>query len=164
MLASRGATDLSEDCAQEALVRIGQRLADYRGQSRLTTWALSIATRVAFDELRHSRWKDLSLDAMTADARGPVSFEPQVDANQERSLVRQRVLDRLREVIERDLTDKQRLVLVAELNGTPHLEIAREMGTTRNALYKLSHDARRRVKRHLEASGISAADVLWVFE
>lgn len=34
----------------------------------------------------------------------------------------------------------------------------------RNAVYKLSHDARKRVKAHLEASGLSKVDVLWVFE
>jgi len=165
ILSSRGVSeDLCEDFAQEALLRIRERLAAFRGESRFTTWALSIATRVAFDELRHKRWKDVSLETASADARAPLAFEPRTDLAQEKSLVREQVLSKLRDAIENKLTDKQRSVLVAELNGMPQAEIARALGMNRNALYKLSHDARKRVKFHLEAGGISTVDVLWVFE
>jgi len=156
--------DLCEDFAQEALLRISERLASFRGDSRFTTWALSIATRLAFDELRHKRWKDISFEVASADARAPLVFEPRTDARQEKGLLRERVLSELRDAIENKLTDKQRSVLIAELNGMPQAEIASALGMNRNALYKLSHDARKRVKFHLEAVGISAVDVLWVFE
>lgn len=165
ILASRGlGGDLCEDFAQEALVRIRERLGAFRGESRFITWALSIATRVAFDELRHKRWKDVSFEAATADAREPLAFEPRADASQEKALVRERVLAELRDVIENKLTDRQRKVLVAELQGMPHAEIANALGMNRNALYKLSHDARKRVKRHLASVGLSEVEVLWVFE
>jgi RNA polymerase sigma-70 factor (ECF subfamily) len=164
ILSSRGAAgDLCEDFAQEALVRICGRRAAFRGESRFTTWALSIATRVAFDELRHKRWKDVSFEAATADAKGPLVFEPPADAPEEKRLAREHVLSELRDFIESRLTDKQRAVLIAELNEMPHAEIATALGMSRNALYKLSHDARRRLKLHLEAAGLSASDVLWVF-
>lgn len=165
ILAPRGFTeDLCEDFAQETLLRIRERLAAFRGESRFTTWALSIATRVAFDELRHKRWKDVSFEAATADARVPLAFEPGSDASPEKGLLRERVLAALRDVIENKLTDKQRRVLIAELNGMPHAEMADALGMSRNALYKLSHDARRRVKFHLESAGLSDVEVLWVFE
>ena len=70
----------------------------------------------------------------------------------------------LAEVIENRLTDKQRAVLSAELQGMPHAEIAVHLGMKRNALYKLAHDARRRVRAHLEAAGISEADVQGMFD
>ncbi len=166
ILASRSvAEDMCEDIAQEALVRIRERLAGFRGESRFTTWALSIATRLLFDELRHVRWKDVPLEAATADAREPpLASGHRGDAFQERALLRERVLSELQDVVENKLTDKQRNVLVAELNGMPQNEIAGLLGMTRNALYKLSHDARKRVKIHLESVGLSAADVLCVFE
>jgi RNA polymerase sigma-70 factor (ECF subfamily) len=164
-LASRGAGEgLCEDVAQEALVRVREKLSAFRGESRFTTWALAIATRIAFDELRHKHWKDVSLESAIEDARGPVHFEPCADPSQERSLVRERVLFVLAETIEHELTEKQRTVLAAELQGMPHAEIATRLGMKRNALYKLAHDARKHVKAHLEAAGISAADVLWAFE
>lgn len=95
MLSSRGFPgDLCEDVAQEALVRVQESLATYRGESRFTTWALSIATRIAFDELRHKRWRDVSLDALAESASGPVIFEPREEASQEKNVVRGRVLGR----------------------------------------------------------------------
>ena len=164
-LSSRGvASDLCEDFAQEALVRVRERLSAFRGESRFTTWAMSIATRIAFDELRHKRWKDVSFDAASSDAKTPLVFEPRAEPSQEKAMVRESVLGELRDVLENKLPERQRAVLVAELNGMPHAEIATSLGMNRNALYKLSHDARKRVKAHLEEAGISEGDVLWVFE
>jgi RNA polymerase sigma-70 factor (ECF subfamily) len=165
VLSQRGvAPDLCEDFAHDALVRIRERLSGFRGESRFTTWAMAIATRIAFDELRHKRWKDISFEAASADATVPLVFESRTEASQEKSMVRERVLGALRDVLESKLTEKQRAVLVAELNGMPHAAIATSLGMNRNALYKLSHDARKRVKSHLLDAGISEADVLWVFE
>jgi RNA polymerase sigma-70 factor (ECF subfamily) len=84
--------------------------------------------------------------------------------SQERALQRERILAVLHEVIAHKLTDKQRAALLAELNGVPHAETAHTLGIERNALYKLNHDARRRVKLHLDAAGVSVDDVLWIFE
>jgi RNA polymerase sigma-70 factor (ECF subfamily) len=165
MLASRGVgEDMCEDFAQDALVRVRERISSFRGDSRFTTWALSIATRIAFDELRHKRWKDVSFEAIAQESRTPVVFEPSAEAGQERGLVRERVLSALAEVIDRHLTERQRAVLAAELQGMPQAEIAAQLGMNRNALYKLAHDARKRVKSQLEATGISETDVLWGFE
>ncbi len=94
----------------------------------------------------------------------PLAFEPAEDASQEKGLLRERVLAELRDVIQNKLTEKQRRVLVAELNGMPQAEIADALGMNRNALYKLSHDARKRVKFHLASAGLSEVDLLWVFE
>jgi RNA polymerase sigma-70 factor, ECF subfamily len=165
MLASRGvAEDLCEDFAQEAMLRVRERLSAFRGESKFTTWALAIATRIAFDELRHQRWKDVSFEAVVEGADGPVAFEPGVETSAEQRLARERVFAALAEVIEHELTDKQRRVLSAELAGVPHAEIAAHLGLNRNALYKLAHDARKRVKARLAAAGIVEADVLWVFK
>lgn len=165
ILWSRGVPDdLCEDFAQETLVRVRERLSDFRGDSRFTTWVLSIATRLVFDDLRHKRWKDVSFEAVTADARGSLVFESRANISQDKLVARERLLAELRDVLESSLTDRQRVALVAELNGVPHAEIATALGMTRNAVYKLTHDARRRVKAHLEAAGVSEVDVLWIFE
>ena len=165
VLRARGAAeDLSEDLAQEAMMRVSRRLDHFRGESRFTTWALAIAMRVAFDELRRARWKDVPLDALAAeDTQGPPAESPP-GRSPERAMARHRVLASLSEAIDRDLTERQRAVLRAELEGMPQAEIAMRLAMTRNALYKLSHDARRKVRARLEAAGITAADFLWAFE
>lgn len=155
--------DACEDLAQEAVLRVVDRLGSFRGESRFMTWATAIALRMAFDELRHRRWKDVSFDVFTEEAAVPVTLEAAVVGDDERRLTRARVLHELRSVIDVKLTEKQRRVLSAELQGMPQSEIAAQLGMSRNALYKLSHDARRKVKAQLEAAGFAGADVLWAF-
>jgi RNA polymerase sigma-70 factor (ECF subfamily) len=46
----------------------------------------------------------------------------------------------------------------------PIEEVAHRMEMNRNALYKLMHDARLRLKRRLIAEGLSPEDVLVSFE
>ena len=72
---------------------------------------------------------------------------------------RQSVLETMRDLIESNLTDKQRTALLAELRGMPQDEIARHLGSNRNAVYKLTHDARKKLRQGLEAAGYTAEDV-----
>lgn len=51
----------AEDFAQEALVKILDKLDTFRGESKLTTWAQKIAVRTALTELRRKRWENVSL-------------------------------------------------------------------------------------------------------
>ncbi|MDQ4002079.1 MAG: sigma-70 family RNA polymerase sigma factor [Actinomycetota bacterium] len=75
------------------------------------------------------------------------------------------VLGDLRRMVDEELTDRQREAVVAVLlEGMPISEVARRMGTNQNALYKLLHDARKKLKRQMEASGLSAKEVLAVFD
>ena len=150
-----------EDFAQEALLRIGARLQGFRGESRFLTWALAVAARLAFDELRHRQWRDVSLEDVDPGGRAERA-DPA--PGQEHALARARVLDALDVAIREALTEKQRTVLVAELNGMPQAEIAARMGMTRNALYKLAHDARRKLRKRLLAVGLDAGDALEAFE
>jgi RNA polymerase sigma-70 factor (ECF subfamily) len=151
--------ELLEDVVQDALVRILERLPQFEGRSRFLTWAMSIAIRVAMSELRRRRWKDVSLDEEVASGdltpEGATIDEPDPDAQSEREAI----LAAMQEVIQNGLTTKQREALLAALQGMPLDEIARHLGINRNALYKLTHDARKRLKRGLEAAGFTAEDV-----
>ena len=148
-----------EDVVQDALVRILERLPQFEGRSRFLTWAMSVAIRVAMSELRRRRWNDVSLDEVVAGGgltpgRANVD-EPGPDAKWQREAI----LAAMHEVIRTGLTEKQRSALLAELRGMPQDEIARHLGSNRNAVYKLTHDARKRLKRGLEAAGFTAEDV-----
>jgi RNA polymerase sigma-70 factor, ECF subfamily len=75
------------------------------------------------------------------------------------------VLQELRRIIDEELTDKQREAVVAVLlEEMPISEVARRMGTNQNALYKLLHDARKKLKRRMEAAGLSPQEVLAAFQ
>jgi len=73
------------------------------------------------------------------------------------------MVDKMYEVIGSELTEKQRTVLLAELGGMPQAEIGRRLGSNRNAIYKLTHDARKRLKRGLEGAGYGAQDIQTTF-
>jgi RNA polymerase sigma-70 factor (ECF subfamily) len=160
-LAKRPVIDESflEDTVQEALVRVLKGLDQFEGRSRFVTWATSIAIHVAMSELRRRRWKDVSLDELTTNAsftpERTVDAQPTPDAQWQRKTL----LETMHSLIENDLTEKQRTALLAELKGMPQDEIARHLGSNRNALYKLTHDARKRLKRGLEAAGYDADDI-----
>ena len=125
-----GADDaLIEDLAQEATLRVLGRLDGYRGESRFTTWAVTIAVRVALTELRRPRWRDVSLDRLAAEDRGAPPDPPSTAPGPPREAERREILDMLRVTLDGGLTDRQRVALVGELRGMPQEEIARSWGS-----------------------------------
>lgn len=168
-LANRSGVDdpLLEDFAQDALLKILNALDTFRGESRFTTWAQKIAVNVAFSELRRRRWQDTSLDDLTAGQS--LDFVPDMlvdpSAGPEQQATQRLFVETLGRLIQTELTDRQRQALVAvQIRGMPLAEVARRMGSNRNALYKLLHDARKRLKQKMEDEGLSPQDVLEAFD
>lgn len=152
-----------EDVVQQAMMRILDNLESFQGRSRFTTWAMSIAVRTAMSELRRKRWRDVSLESLTdhGELTPPLAVDDTRDLHQQAE--QQAIVDRLRQLIDTELTAKQRTAIMADLHGMPLEEIARRTGSNVNAVYKLLHDARKRLKRGLEAAGYSAEDVQAAF-
>src|SRR5215210_7729506 len=154
-----------EDFAQEALLRITGNLDSFRGESRFTTWAQKIAMNVALTELKRRRWRDVSLQDLFARREAADRGPADTQLTPEQLAFQNMVLGELRHIIDEELTDKQREAVVAViLEGMPISEVAKRMGTNQNALYKLLHDARRKLKRQMQAAGFSPKEVLAVFE
>jgi RNA polymerase sigma-70 factor, ECF subfamily len=160
----QGLNEAAEDFAQEALIKIMANLDTFRGESQFTTWAQKIAVRTASTELRRKRWRDVSLQEVL-DRYGTHSGESDRLADEqptpEQLTMRSTMVATVRRFVDDELTDKQREAIVAVMfEGMPQEEAARRMGTNRNALYKLMHDARTRLKKRMEAEDLSAQDVL----
>jgi RNA polymerase sigma-70 factor (ECF subfamily) len=158
---------LAEEVAQETLLRVLDHLDTFQGRSQFTTWAYKIAVRIALTELRRKRWENVSLDELVDKEGFPSSGQLMAGSapNPESIVEGEDVLERLRRMIAEELTDKQRQAMVAiSLKGMPLEEVARRMGTNRNALYKLLHDTRLRLKRRLAQEGLTPEEVLAIFE
>lgn len=170
-LASRIRRDLDhvlEDFVQEALIKILNNLASFRGESHFTTWAQKIAVNSAFTELRRRRWQDVSLQQLTQDSEGD-EFTPAIltDAapTPEQQAARLAMLEFVQRLIDEELTDRQRTALKAVVfHGMPMEEVARRLDTNRNALYKLLFDARQNLQRKLAEHGLNPQEVLALFE
>src|SRR5215212_1215357 len=136
------------DFAQEALIKITGNLDSFRGESRLTTWSQKIAINVALTELKRRRWRDVSLQDLLAEREAADRGPADTRLTPEQLALQNTVLQKLRRVVDEELTDRQREAVVAViLEGMPISEVAKRMDTNQNALYKLLHDARRRLKR-----------------
>lgn len=149
--------DLANQAADDALVAVLAKLDDFRGDSRFTTWAYKFALYEAAVKLRRRAWQDRELplepDGWSLIASG-TSTPPEVA--QEHAL-----LAALQLAISEALSVHQREVLVAiTLNGVPIDVLAERLNTTRGALYKTLHDARKKLRRRLAAEGfeIGAGD------
>jgi RNA polymerase sigma-70 factor (ECF subfamily) len=128
------------------------RLDDFRGLSRFSTWAYKFALLEAAVKLRKRAWqgREIPLEPETWGALSSTSLEPPAEAEQHE------LVDSVRQAIEDVLTPHQRSVLVAlTLNGVPIDVLAERLGTTRGALYKTLHDARRKLRARLADDGLA---------
>jgi RNA polymerase sigma-70 factor (ECF subfamily) len=142
--------DIALQAADDALVSVLARLDDFRGASRFTTWAYKFALLEAAVKLRRRAWQGreipLEPESWPLVAGGGPAPGKEVAQNE--------LLAAIREGVAAALTPHQRRVLVAlALNGVPIDVLADRLGSTRGALYKTLHDARRKLRGHLADAG-----------
>ena len=143
--------DLAHQSADDALVAILNKLSDFRGDSRFTTWAYKFALYEAAVKVRRRAWQGREVpiepDSWTLIADRDTTPAHTVESRE--------LLAAVQEAIATDLTAHQREVLVAvTLNDVPIDVLAERLNTTRGALYKTIHDARRKVRGALTARGL----------
>ena len=161
---------LAEDLAQDALLEIRENLGSFKGESKFTTWAYRFVINRAASELRRQRYRNVSLDRLREDQ--PAVFQSllaDVEAGgqvePEQMVERRHYLRLLRQIIEKDLNERQRAAVVGvHWQGLSMDEVAAALGLNRNALYKLLHDARKRIKARLLAQHLTEGDILAAFE
>jgi RNA polymerase sigma-70 factor (ECF subfamily) len=143
--------DIALQAADDALVAVLARLDSYRGLSRFTTWAYKFALLEAAVKLRRRAWQGREIPL------APESWELFGGGSSPQQGVEQsELLTAVREGIATALTPHQRDVLVAlAVNGAPIDVLAERLGSTRGALYKTLHDARRKLREYLEGRGLS---------
>jgi len=138
--------DIATQAADDALMAVLAKLDDYRGASRFTTWAYKFALVEAGVKLRRRAWqhREVVLDADS----WPALVDRGSSAHQ--ALEQAELLGELRDAVASALTPHQRTVFVAlALNEVPIDVLAERLDTTRGALYKTLHDARRKLRQEL---------------
>jgi RNA polymerase sigma-70 factor, ECF subfamily len=158
---------LAEEVAQETLLCVLDRPDTFEGRSQFTTSVHKIAVRLALTELRRRRWKDVSLDQMAGDETETVMPGVMEDSSAGPGSMaeRQDMLTLVNRLMMEALTDKQRQAMMAiAVQGMPLEAVARRMGMQRNAVYRLMHDARKRLKQRLEAMGLPSDALVATFE
>jgi RNA polymerase sigma-70 factor (ECF subfamily) len=142
--------DLAMQAADDALVALLAKLDDFRGASRFTTWAYKFALLEAGVKLRRRAWQDREVVLEPDDWHALADTASSAHERLERT----ESLAELRGAVETALTPHQRRVFVAlALNEVPIDVLAERLDTTRGALYKTLHDARRKLRDALERRG-----------
>jgi RNA polymerase sigma-70 factor (ECF subfamily) len=142
--------DLALQAADDAFVAVMGKLAEFRGDSRFTTWAYKFALYEAAVRVRRRAWqhREVTIDAAAWLTVGDGTAGPHAQARQSE------LLRAIRTLIDTELTPHQRDVLVAlTIQGIPIDVLAERLGSTRGALYKTLHDARRRLRSLLADAG-----------
>ncbi|MDZ7771751.1 MAG: sigma-70 family RNA polymerase sigma factor [Balneolaceae bacterium] len=156
--------DFVEDVAQDALLKILDNVESFRGESKFTTWAMKIAVREGLTELRRKRYDDISIDDLKAEPGDREIFsmsmadtgpEPDHDTHQSQ------IMEMVMRIMDEELTEKQRTAIRALMvHGLPITVVAEQMDTNRNALYKVVHDARLKLKNRLQKEGVDPEELL----
>lgn len=149
-----------EDLTQVALLNVLQKLDRFEGRSRFTTWAYSVAVHAAFSELRRASYRHRPPGE---DEASRMPEEPDRAGDASAPAERDEIVRALERVIAEDLTERQRAAIQGELNGASAADLAEELGSSPNAIYKLLHDARAKLRDGLQAAGIEEDEVREAF-
>jgi RNA polymerase sigma-70 factor (ECF subfamily) len=144
------ADDLALQAADDAFVAVMGKLDEFRGESRFSTWAYKFALYEAAVRVRRRAWqhREVVIDPDTWLTIGDHGAGPAAHFRQTE------LLDAIRLLIDTQLTPRQRDVLVAlAIQGIPIDVLAERLDSTRGALYKTLHDARRKLRTQLAAAG-----------
>jgi RNA polymerase sigma-70 factor, ECF subfamily len=143
--------DLAYQAAADALLAITGKIGQFRGESRFTTWAYKFVIFEVSAKCGRHFWRRpaASLDAEDWDRLpGRFGFEPAAEAEW------RELLAALRRAVDTELTARQRQVFVAiVLNEVPLDALVIELSSSRNAIYKMLFDARRKLRAALTTSG-----------
>jgi RNA polymerase sigma-70 factor (ECF subfamily) len=144
--------DLCVQAADDAVVAVIRKLDDFAGRSRFTTWAIKFVIFELSTRLRRHAWRHRT-EPLDDDAWARLP-DPTA-ATDARHTEHVETLVVLRRAVERDLSPRQRDVFVsAAIRATPIDVLAERLGTTRGAVYKVLHDARRKLRTALADAGL----------
>src|SRR5215469_11158267 len=141
--------DLAHQAAADAMLAILAKLAEFRGESRFTTWAYRFVILEVSSKLGRHFWRNppVALDAAQWE-RLPdrLGLDPHQHAEAAG------ILAEVRRVVDTELTAHQRRIFIAiVVDGIPLNALAEKLNLQRNAIYKAIFDARRKIRRALVA-------------
>mgnify|MGYP003576430316 CR=1 FL=1 len=143
--------DIAHQATADALMAITARLDRFRGEAKFTTWATKFVIYDVGTKMNRHAWHRHEIPLEHED-RSEVAYRFDLRPDEEAQV--HELADSVSKAIREDLSDRQRLVFVATvLKGMPVDALASELGSTKNALYKVLFDARKNLRIALNAAG-----------
>jgi RNA polymerase sigma-70 factor (ECF subfamily) len=143
--------DLAHQAAADAVLLITNRIDEFRGESRFTTWAYKFVVFEVSTKLGRHVWNRHQAPRAAVDwdlLPDRLGTRP-ADAAELQDLIAA-----VRAAAETCLTQRQREVFTAiVVEGVPLDALVSSMGTTRTAIYKVMFDARQKLRKELVHGG-----------
>lgn len=158
---------MADDFAQDAVLAIQANLDSFNGRSKFTTWAYRFVINAAASELRRRYYRErLSWEEVAEWETGVFqSIANSEEYDPETATDRERFLDELLTLIRTELNERQRFAILAvHFEERSIQETAEQLDTTPNTVYKMLHDARKKIRAQLLARYVSEGDILALFE
>lgn len=144
----------AEDVAQVVFEKVNKGLADFKGESKVSTWIFRIATNTALDRLKSVSYKrTLSGTQPPESLQSVESIETFLyrQTPPDRKIIRDEMSDCIREFVDRLPTDYRTIIYLNELEGFTNKEIAEILQISLDAAKIRLHRARAQLKKSLEA-------------
>ena len=158
---------MADDFAQEAVLSIQVNLDRFDGRSKFTTWAYRFVINAAASELRRRYYRERLSWEEVAERETAVfqSIATSPEYDPETAVDRQRFLNELLTLIRTELNERQRFAFLAIYFDDQSIqETAEQLGTSANTVYKMLHDARKKIRAQLLARYVGEGDILALFE
>jgi RNA polymerase sigma-70 factor (ECF subfamily) len=148
--------DLAYQAAADALVAITGKIGQFRGESRFTTWACKFVIFEVSAKIGRHFWRH---PAVRLDAEDWSRLPGRFGADPAHQAEWGDLFAALRRAVDSELTPRQREVFVAiVLNGVPLDILVTHLGSSRNAIYQVMFEARRKLRAALAAGGYLGHD------
>lgn len=142
-----GDPHLASDVAQETMIRAWRALPNFRGDAKLSTWLHRITVNTAWThKKRAKRHQGASIEDQLELAAPMDSAHPEVAGEI------MELRGRLRDALDRLPGSQREVVVMKDVYGWSHAEIADAMGISVTAAKVRLHRARARLARDLEES------------
>ena len=148
--------DICVQAANDSIMTILRKIEDFRGEARFTTWCCKFVIFEVSSRLRRHAWRHRGA-IQENDVLGQVADAAPSPLQR---IERRELAQALERAVRDRLTAHQRRIFEAvALKETPIDIVASELGSSRGAIYKTLHDARRRLRSALIESGYTEAEV-----
>ena len=158
---------MAQDFAQEATLSVHATLDSFRGDAKFTTWAYRFVINEAISELRRRYYRDkLSLEKLSAEETDIFMSLAEAEASDDPGVTAERrdIARLLLQIIRSELNERQRIaVLGVYFQDRPMQEIAEQLDTSPNTVYKMLYDSRQKIKGKLHQLRLSGGDILAPF-
>jgi RNA polymerase sigma-70 factor (ECF subfamily) len=138
----------AEDLAQEVFLKVHQKLPEFRGESKLSTWIFQIATYAALDRLRSPAHRFAARHGIVDELSESWAFH--IDSGHGEEPVREEMSQCIRDIVQTLSPEYSAVLLLAEMQELSLAEIALMLNCTTGAVKIRLHRARKALRQRMD--------------